>query len=513
MSPSMHIFEIVGLVKEYKGRRVIDIAQLAFEAGGVYCLYGPNGSGKTTLFELLSLLTQPTGGVIKYKNLEVFPKPVGLRALRATVTMVHQNPVLFDTTVEKNVDYGLRIRRVGRDARRRRVCESLAVVGLENMQQRKARELSGGEAQRVAIARALCISPEVMLLDEFSANIDYANRKQLENIIKHINLQYKTTILFTTHYAEQAYCLSNQVIHLHNGRVVTPNIRNVFRGTIRSDDGLGLFENGKISLYLASPVRGQATITIPCNAVTISKEPLISSMRNCIAGRVVQIIDEDGQVLLRIAAGELMEALISKAAFRQLGLEPGSDVRLNVKASAIEVLCAAPRSSLPELPFLLGNEGKALLDDFFIAALGRRIEASTFDLRGQTFLINNSICKIVGVLISMAIADVFHELCRGIAQMEGHGQRSGCLDCPPHRSIGAIERIAFWSGGKIDDGLRNGKIALRQANKGKGIPRIKGNPQGAGISIANGLARKPYEAADDVERVLAGFKHADQPIE
>lgn len=332
------IFEISNLTKEYNGAKVVDIKQMSFKKGTVSCVYGSNGSGKTTLFELLTLIHRPTTGTIAYKGMEVFPAGEGIKELRSQVTMVHQNPLLFNTSVEKNVDYGLRIRGISSHERHARVGKSLAVVGLHGIQKRKARELSGGEAQRVAIARALCIDPEVLLLDEFSANIDQENRLILEEIIRDINSQFGTTILFTTHYIEQAHRLSDHVINLYKGMAVEPHIRNVMRGTIRSDSGMGLFENEKVRLYLTSAIRGAATIAIPLNAVTISREPLCSSMRNCIKGHITHIIDEDQQVMLRVLAGDFFESVISKVSLRELGLGPGTEVYVNFKASSVEVL-------------------------------------------------------------------------------------------------------------------------------------------------------------------------------
>ena len=162
------IFDVFGLSKVFNGKQVLSISHLAFNKGEIYCLYGANGSGKTTFFEILTLLQKPEQGRVLFKGKEVYPGGEGFSELRSKVTLIHQNPILFDTTVEKNVDYGLRVRKVDRKERMLRVKECLKIVGLEGFQRRRSRELSGGEAQRVAIARALSIDPEVLLLDEFS---------------------------------------------------------------------------------------------------------------------------------------------------------------------------------------------------------------------------------------------------------------------------------------------------------------------------------------------------------
>ena len=168
---SAPVFEVRDLTKEFDGKRVLTLPHLVFERSRMVCLHGTNGSGKTTLFEILTLLQKPTTGSVHYEGREIYPRNEGFAQLREQVTMVQRNPLMFDTTVEKNVGYGLRVRRTPQAQSDRRIDECLKIVGLHGFRERRARELSGGEAQRVAIARALSINPEVLFLDEFSAGI------------------------------------------------------------------------------------------------------------------------------------------------------------------------------------------------------------------------------------------------------------------------------------------------------------------------------------------------------
>ncbi len=337
MKNGSSIFEIHDLVMTIDGKQILNIPQLSFERGNVYCLYGKNGSGKTTLFEVLTLLQKPTGGRLVYDGREIYPCADGLEQLRSRVTLVHQNPLLFDTTVEKNVDYGLRIRHMGRAERKKQVAACLDVVGLDGFQKRKAKTLSGGEAQRVAIARALSINPEVLFLDEFSANVDTDNRIILENIIKEINKRYNTTILFTTHYVDQAYRVADTVVQLVKGKPVAANMKNLFSGTMQKTDHGTVFTNSRISFFVNSPAEGEAHIAVPQNAVILSKAPLESSMRNCLKGTVTHIIDNGKHVILRVSAGEVFEVEITKESFHEMSLGPGQEAYLNFKASAVEV--------------------------------------------------------------------------------------------------------------------------------------------------------------------------------
>ena len=178
------VYEVQNLVKEYNGRQILNVPALSFDRGRIYCLYGPNGSGKSTLFKVLTLLEKPTSGRILFNSKEIFPGDFGLNFMRSSVTLVQQNPLLFNTTVEKNVAYGLMVRNTGAKKKKQRVKECLEFVGLDGFQERKACEISGGEAQRVAIARAIAVDPDLIFLDEFSANIDSKNREVVENIVK-----------------------------------------------------------------------------------------------------------------------------------------------------------------------------------------------------------------------------------------------------------------------------------------------------------------------------------------
>ncbi len=332
------VFEAKNISKSFDGRQVLKIDNIVFEKGKIYCLYGSNGSGKTTLFEILMNIQKPDSGKILFKGKEIFPKRDGFSELRNKSTLIQQSPLLFDTTVEKNVDYGLRLRKLPKAERKERVDKCLSIVGLEGFQNYRARKLSGGEAQRVAIARALSIDPEVIFLDEFSANIDSRYREMLEKIIRDINERFQTTIIFTTHYMDQAYRLSDNVIHLYQGKIVESEVKNLFHGTFDKQDNEVFFLNEKIKVSVKGAKEGTGNILVPVTAITISKNPLVSSMRNCIKGRVSQITDNNDSIMLKILAGELFEASITRKSFNEMGLGPGTEVCLNFKATSVEIL-------------------------------------------------------------------------------------------------------------------------------------------------------------------------------
>ena len=218
-------FTVKDLTKFYNGKKVLEIPYLVIKKGMIYGVMGANGSGKTTLLSILSLLIKPTSGRVYFDELEIDSRDNDDSILRRQITMVLQNPFLLNTTVGKNIAYGLKIRGLSRKEQRQRVVECLDLVGLMGFEKRRVQELSGGEAQRVAIARGIAVNPKVLFLDEHTANVDKTNIDVLENIIKELNRRHKTTIIFTTHDLNQAYRVADEIIVLSEGKIQESGVR------------------------------------------------------------------------------------------------------------------------------------------------------------------------------------------------------------------------------------------------------------------------------------------------
>ncbi len=215
-----HLFEIRNLTKIYGHRKVLDIPSLNLREKKVYAFYGPNGAGKTTLLSILNLLLPPSTGSISYRGVDILNPATDRLIVRREMTMVTQNPYLFNTTVESNVAYGLKMRHISKSQTRVTVSRCLAKVGLSGFEKRSARELSGGEIQRVAIARALAICPQVLLLDEPAANVDMQTVSILEPLLKELNSFSETSIIMATHDIGQAERLAHKVFTLQYGGMV-----------------------------------------------------------------------------------------------------------------------------------------------------------------------------------------------------------------------------------------------------------------------------------------------------
>ncbi len=219
--PGGTMYRLRAIRMRYGTKTVLSIDDLSVAAGRLYALIGPNGAGKSTLLSILAFLSPPTEGEVYYAGERVDWEGSAARTHRLKVTLLHQSPYLFGGTVGANVAFGLKSRGVKGDAQRRIVADALDAVGLRGFAERKARELSGGEAQRVAMARALALAPEVLLLDEPLANIDRETAALLETVIASLPAR-GATVVMTTHDPDHPARLNGEAIFLDGGRVVGP---------------------------------------------------------------------------------------------------------------------------------------------------------------------------------------------------------------------------------------------------------------------------------------------------
>lgn len=212
------IYRLKALTKAYDDRVVLNVDGLEIGRGEIFALVGPSGAGKSTLLRLLNFLEAPSGGSLEFAGVPFRPEMEAPLDLRRRVTMVFQRPMLLDRSVWDNVTYGLRLR--GQRNARQHVLDALEEVGLAHLTRQRAHTLSGGEAQRVALARAIVLRPDVLLLDEPTANLDPYSVGLIENIVRRINEQHRTTLVLVTHNVFQAKRLATRVAFLLEGRLI-----------------------------------------------------------------------------------------------------------------------------------------------------------------------------------------------------------------------------------------------------------------------------------------------------
>jgi ABC-type sugar transport system ATPase subunit len=209
------LIEIRDLVVQRGGRETLNIASLSIPPGETLAVVGPNGAGKSTLLLTLARLIQPAGGEIIFDGKSL----MGLDELdyRRKLSVVFQDPLLMDMSVEDNVALGLRFRGMPRDQIRARVGRWLRQLGIESLSKRRAGQLSGGEAQRVSLARAFALEPELLLLDEPFSSLDPPTRAKLLGDLSGLLAKDHRTAIFVTHNLNEAAQLSHRIAVIVKG--------------------------------------------------------------------------------------------------------------------------------------------------------------------------------------------------------------------------------------------------------------------------------------------------------
>ncbi len=320
----------------YGDREALTIESLVIKPGSITAVMGPNGAGKTTLLKVLAGLLDPGHGSLTYRGDHVGSDSVA--RFRQRVCLVHQVPLLFDTTVFENVAFGLKARRIPREEIRQTVIQALTVVGCSDLKKRRARELSGGEVKRVAIARALVLDPEVLLLDEPLADVDQITTKTLEEVFRNVEGKGRT-LIFSTHDPRLAHRLAQEVVVLTNGRLSSSPYENLFSGQTVLDGEASWFDTGKIRIAIPAGLFNTGHISIGADEILISKQPLQSSARNVFQGRLRRI-EERGEGVLDAAveADESFTVRLTRQSFQDLNLTVGDQVYITFKSTSVKPL-------------------------------------------------------------------------------------------------------------------------------------------------------------------------------
>jgi putative spermidine/putrescine transport system ATP-binding protein len=207
---------LAAVSRRFGGVVALDVLDVSLATGELVSLLGPSGCGKTTALKLVAGFDRPTSGRIVIDGKDV----TGVPASKRGVGMVFQAYSLFPTmTALKNVEFGLRVRRVARPSRRARALALLELVGLEQAAARYPHQLSGGMQQRVALARALAIEPRILLLDEPLSALDAKVRVQLRDEIRRLQKELGITTIYVTHDQEEALSVSDRVAVMNQGRI------------------------------------------------------------------------------------------------------------------------------------------------------------------------------------------------------------------------------------------------------------------------------------------------------
>ncbi len=210
------ILELKNITKSFGEVEVLKGIDLYVEEGEFVTILGSSGCGKTTTIRIIAGLEELDEGLVLLCGQDV----TALEPNRREVNTVFQSYALFPhMTVEANVGYGLKLKKVPRAEMKKRVTDALEMVQLIGYEKRKTQELSGGQRQRVAIARAIINRPKLLLLDEPLGALDLQLRRQMQEELKHLQKKLGMTFIYITHDQEEASFLSDRIVVMNEGRI------------------------------------------------------------------------------------------------------------------------------------------------------------------------------------------------------------------------------------------------------------------------------------------------------
>jgi len=361
----MVILQTVDLERHAGTAMLLNRVNLSVDKGEIFAVIGPTGAGKTTLLRLINLLERPTAGDIYFDGEKITDPSINTIHVRRRMAMVFQKPAVFNNTVYENVAYPLKVRGCHGKTARSDVYNLLEIIGLGGYAKRKARTLSGGEAQRVALARAVVIKPDLLLMDEPTANLDPGTVKMIEGLVMEFNRDRGLTVIMSTHDMQQAQRVAGRVGVLMNGQLVqvgkpgdifyAPDnariagfvgIRNLLKGYIvRNEAGIAVVDiDGRyIEAVSDLPVESAVEIYIRPEDVVLTTLVSASSARNNLSCTIRSLSPNGPLCTVIVDCGFPLEALVTDRSAVEMRLSQGQEVYASFKASAVRVLPSMQR--------------------------------------------------------------------------------------------------------------------------------------------------------------------------
>ena len=356
----MSLIKVVGLHQRYGEREVLENINAEVDRGEVLALIGPTGAGKTTLLRLIDLLETPTSGKLYFDGVDVTEYGKVRLEARRRMAFVLQKPAVFNASIYDNIAYGLRWRGKKKSDIKEKVNNILEIVGLSTDKSRNARTLSGGEVQRVAIARAIAIEPEVLLLDEPTANLDPISISEIEELISRVMLEYDTTIIMATHDMAQGQRLAKRIGVLIDGKILQTGeprevfnspqnreiaefvgVENIINGVIISnDEGVAAIDIGGNVIQAISDytIGEEVCACVRPEDITLTLSKVQSSARNSFVGKITRLVSIGSITRIEIDCGFQLIALVTKKSAEELNLERSRQVYATFKATGVHVI-------------------------------------------------------------------------------------------------------------------------------------------------------------------------------
>jgi len=364
------MIEFEHVVMNFGEKEVLKDNSFTIQKGEIFTFIGPSGSGKTTILRLIDMLERPTSGTISIDGTIVSSlKDRDRIPLRRKMSMVFQKPSPLRGTVFDNVAIGLLFRSINHDEIKARVPEALELVGLKGYEDRKAGTLSGGEMQRVAIARAISTKPDILLLDEPTANLDPVSTEKIENLIFSLKERFGITVVLSTHDMVQGQRLADRIAVIIDGRIgqigtskeifyhpmnrAVANmvgVENIFEGVIvKNEGGLASIDVDGTSIIATTAFPPGTPVVLYMRPEDITfhvRDGVKSSARNEFTGMITKVLPMGPNARLKVDAGITLTAVITQRSYEELDLALGKETQLAFKASAIHVVERKPSKSV-----------------------------------------------------------------------------------------------------------------------------------------------------------------------
>jgi len=327
----------------------LDVAQ-----GEYLVIVGPTGAGKTVLLESIAGLYPIRQGQIWLRGAEA----TRLDPERRNVSIVYQDHALFPhLTVRENILFGLKMRKASPAEVEKALAMAVDLFGVASLLHRRPVTLSGGERQRVALARALCVHPDVLLLDEPLSALDPRTREAMQEELRRLHRTLRVTTLHVTHDFEEAIALGDRMAVIGEGEIKQvgppeeifrrPNSefvahfamsRNIFPGSmVPAESGRRRFKTDQTVFTVTVGNNGDNRAVVRPEDVLISLTPAPEADGNVFWGEISRISDRGSTLYVAVDLPPEITALMTRNAFRQMGLAVGMRVNVSFKSSSVHV--------------------------------------------------------------------------------------------------------------------------------------------------------------------------------
>ncbi|WP_288221358.1 ABC transporter ATP-binding protein [uncultured Clostridium sp.] len=298
----MKVVEIKDLVKKYDSTIAVDNINLSIEEGEIYGILGPNGAGKSTTISLICSLLNPTLGEIKILGGDIRKKSI---SIKKNIGLVPQNIALYrNFTAYENVKffgelYGLRGKELSEA-----IDKSLEFTGLLEFKKKKAEEFSGGMLRRLNIACAIVHNPKILIMDEPTVGIDPQSRNNIMQAVKLLNKK-GVTIIYTTHYMEEAESLCSKIAIIDNGKIIVEGTKEELKDMVSDKKilNIGVDNVYKISIDTLRNIEGVIDVSIDEGNIIITSSKEVNNL-----SKIIKEISEE-------------ELIINDLRFKEITLE------------------------------------------------------------------------------------------------------------------------------------------------------------------------------------------------